>query len=307
MTETFEDITSTEGFVWPTISTEPFIDQPLTALGGQSIHQIIQTSTPPETQTQLLSETCDTIAETVTKRLDIISRTVKTGSMSRGTHLSGSHDVDMTILVKCDENEFLEALEPFAPSRPLPDIIVNTRNAVASIIQDMFGDDVVNLACDAHIVKATIHQTIFDITIVPDISPYTALDTITGKSIRSTDVTYRMLTGVLCKLPMNSYKQAPNDVKDMLRVIKYWFGLHKWGKWRPRSFPIETFLLDIFISRQHWTHRELFVTFLEDLIKCRTGERKPAKVFGTPLSAFIFIGRPKNFEENVNKTLKELL
>jgi hypothetical protein len=306
MNDAFKDVTTAEDFVWPTLIHDEQLYKPMHILNDQSIHDVIQLSKPPDTQTQLLNDTCDMISSRILNTITDISVVVKTGSMSRGTHLSGSHDVDMTVLVPCDEKEFLTMLEPYTPSQPLPTIIINVRDKVAQLLINMYGETNVKTTGDAHIVKVTIHDTVFDITSVPDISPYTALDTITTKGIKSTDTTYRMLTGVLCKLEMNAYKQAPQDLKDMIRVIKYWFGINKWGKWKPRSFPIETFLIDVYLSRPQWTHLTLFKVFLEELIRCRRGERKPAKVFGTFLSAFIFIGRPKNVEQVMTQALQEL-
>jgi hypothetical protein len=285
---------------WPSLHKDSLCEQCLPSLGGLSINQAIQTTLPTEhTSKQVMNEyhhITQIINETLTCTIML------TGSISRSTHINGHHDVDMTVLLPYEQCEFEQELAKHK-YKTIPTCIVESRNKVYHALSQVYN---VRKNCDDHLLKLVVDNIEYDITFTADIDPQVALSIINETGLTRGHIVFRLLTTALCKMDMTVYKEAPAQVKELIRVIKYWIKRRNWTKTKPLSFPMETLVIDVYLTRSEWTYREYFTEFLHQVIKSCKSERNASLVFGTDLKAYLFTGKGTELEQAAQDLFSEL-
>jgi hypothetical protein len=288
-------------FSWPTITLSDQCQQQYQCFGGKSIRDIIETTRPSDEDDKIIENAFENIRSQIQNSVPSVTSIIKTGSFARGTHIRGNHDVDVAIFIDYTEEQLVTDLDQLE-YKHIPETIIQSRNQIAQLLHS-FGT--VKTTGDPHLIKLQVDATLFDIVIAPDISPDTALSIIKQKKLRGGYVVFRMLTSTLSKNRLDVYINAPDHVKDLVRVAKFWIKQYKWTR-PPLSFSIETLVLEVCVMLPEWTPSQVMMQLFDEIIKCCNSQREAVKVFGTDMKIFLCTGTGTELAWRAEVALKEL-
>jgi hypothetical protein len=283
------------------LTDDGLLELKLPCIDGKSIAEVIRLTQPTEQTTLNITTHIDNISKLIKE--NVKCTILLTGSVSRETHIEQFHDIDLAVLLPYDLQQLKEELAA-TKYKLVPQNIFDCREKIFNILKQQY---TVRNNCDEHLLKLVVDNFEFDIGFTPDVDPNEAMAIIKQQDLKRGHIVYRLLTGTLCKLDMSRYKEAPEEIKQVIRVIKYWIKIKKWKKCKPLSFPLETMIMNVYFTKQDWTYRELLIAFMSMVIDSCDGKKVESTVLGTKLKAYIFCGKPtelRNEAEEFYKILK---